>query len=106
MKEFDEYEAIKVMRESLPEEAQSLYDDDQLLNLIDVIWDFYEQNGMLDIDLVDDDSAEDDNMLTELIDYAQRMIKKDRRATISLEHIPSLVEAEIKYEDSILDGEI
>lgn len=104
MKEFDEYEAIKVMREALPEETQSLYDDDQLLNLIDIIWDFYEQNGMLDIDL-EDDSADDD-MLTELIDYAQRMIKKDRRATISLEHIPALVEAEIRYEDSILDGEI
>ena len=34
MKEFDEYEAMKVMRDALPEEAQSLYDDDQLLNLI------------------------------------------------------------------------
>lgn len=105
MKEFDEYEAMKVMRDALPEEAQSLYDDDQLLNLIDIIWDFYEQNGMLDIDL-EDDSADDDDMLTELIDYAQRMIKKDRRATISLEHIPALVEAEIRYEDSILEGEI
>lgn len=105
MKEFDEYEAMTVMRDALPEEAQSLYDDDQLLNLIDIIWDFYEQNGMLDIDL-EDDSADDDDMLTELIDYAQRMIKKDRRATISLEHIPALVEAEIRYEDSILEGEI
>ena len=105
MKEFDEYEAMTVMRDALPEEAQSLYDDDQLLNLIDIIWDFYEQNGMLDIDL-EDDSAADDDMLTELIDYAQRMIKKDRRATISLEHIPALVEAEIRYEDSILEGEI
>lgn len=104
MKEFDENEAIEFMRNSLPEEAQSIYDEDQLLNLIDIIWDFYEQNGMLDIDLDNDgNSDEDEDVLSELVDYAQRMIKKDRNATIAPEHIPALVEAELRYEDSILD---
>lgn len=105
MKEFDENEAIEFMRNSLPENARTIYDDDQLLNIIDIIWDYYEQNGMLDIDVDSDESDDEENMLSELIDYAQRMIKKDRNATIISEHIPSLVEAELKYEDSILATE-
>ena len=106
MKEFDENEAIEFMRKSLPESAQNIYDEDQLLNLIDIIWDYYEQNGMLDIDLVEGDCDDDENMLAELVDYAQRMVKKDRNSTIALDHVPVLVEAELKYEDSILDDEL
>lgn len=105
MKEFDENDAVDFMRNSLPEEAKTIYDDDQLLNLIDIIWDYYEQNGLLDIDL-DDDIDDNGDILPDLIDYAQRMVKKDRNSIISLEHIPTLIEAELKYEDSILEDEL
>lgn len=39
MKEFDEKEAIKAMRTAISEEKSRLYDDDELLNIIDIIWD-------------------------------------------------------------------
>lgn len=104
MKEFDENDAVDFMRSSLPEEDKTIYDDDQILNLIDIIWDYYEQNGLLDID-IDDDNDDNNDILPDLIDYAQRMVKKDRNSIISLEHIPILIEAELKYEDSILEDE-
>lgn len=104
MKEFDENDAVDFMRNSLPVEAKTIYDDDQILNLIDIIWDYYEQNGLLDID-IDDDNDDNNDILPDLIDYAQRMVKKDRNSIISLEHIPILIEAELKYEDSILEDE-
>ena len=40
MKEFDENEAIKTMRASLPEGKAQGYSDDDLLNLVDIIWDY------------------------------------------------------------------
>lgn len=104
MKEFDENDAVDFMRSSLPEEDKTIYDDDQILNLIDIIWDYYEQNGLLDID-IDDDNDDNNDILPDLIEYAQRMVKKDRNSIISLEHIPILIEAELKYEDSILEDE-
>lgn len=101
MKEFDENEAIAAMRKVLGNEANIKYSDDELLNLIDIIWDFYEQNGLLDLDLNDD--SDDDDILPDLIDYAQRMIRKDRMAVIAVEDVALLVKAEIAYEDSLFD---
>lgn len=100
MKEFDENEAIKTMRASLPEGKTQGYSDDDLLNLVDIIWDYYEINGLLEIDL---DEDETEVSVTDIVDYANRMIRKDKGANIAPEDIPLLVEAELDYENSILD---
>lgn len=100
MGEFDEAEAIAAMRGVLTETEQSAYSDDELLNLVDIIWDFYEQNGMLDIDI--DDEDDDDDFLPDLIDYACRMIKKDKSAKLSIDSVERLVMAEIAYEENLI----
>lgn len=100
MKEYDENEAVKAMREALNETGAATYSDDDLLNLVDIIWDFYEINGLLDIDNDDDGpdiSSED------IADYARRMLKKDKEANIMADDVLPLIEAEIAYEDSLLD---
>ena len=48
MKEFDEKEAVKAMRQALSPEASQRCSDDELLNVIDIIWDWYEESGLLD----------------------------------------------------------
>lgn len=40
---FDEDEAIKFIRNYMPENIRNLYSDDEILNIIDMIWDYYEQ---------------------------------------------------------------
>lgn len=101
MNEYDEIKAINAMRAALPADCANAYDDDELLNLVDMIWDYYEQNGLLDIDFDDDDSDSDTNLLQELVDYAKRMIKKDKGATLNTDHLPILIQAELDYEDSL-----
>lgn len=100
MKEFDENEAIRYMRDTLSESESKNYDDDQLLNLLDMIWDYYEQNGLLDVDC-DEDDSDIETLVTEIEDYARRMLKKDSGANIQPEHLRKLIEAEMEYEDSI-----
>ncbi|MCM1293256.1 MAG: hypothetical protein NC230_06745 [Bacteroides sp.] len=102
MKEFEESEAIAAMRVALPEDLRNTYSDDELFNLLDIVWDYYEQNGLLDVDLNDDDDDDDDQMFVDLCDYARRMIRKDRKATLDPELIEQLVAAEIEYENSLL----
>lgn len=98
--EFDESKAIAAMRAHVGEDISALYDDDELLNLIDLIWDFYEENGLLEID--DDDNMDDeDAILDDLVAYATRMLRKDRLATIRPEHIRPLIEGEIAYEQEL-----
>ncbi len=104
MKEYDSNEAIKRMRNAIDADASAFYDDDQLINLIDIIWDYYEMNGLLEIDLEDDEDNTD--IQSELIDYASRILKKDKGAVIKPEHIEPLVLAELAYEDELLDSSL
>lgn len=97
--EFDENEAVKYMRSHVPAELSEMYkDDDELLNLIDLIYDYYEANGLLDLDLDDtDDELDMDDMLS----YVTRMLKKDKGAKLQPEHVPAFVNAYMDYEDSL-----
>ncbi|MBO4995518.1 MAG: hypothetical protein J6C78_06075 [Muribaculaceae bacterium] len=100
--EYDENKAIEYMRRSLPDDVAKSYDDDEYLNVIDLIWDFYEENGLLDID--GDEDIEEDALLDDLIEYAKRMIKKDKSAVMRLEHIEPIIKAEIEYESTLDEG--
>ena len=98
MKEFDEKEAIKVMRGVLSEESSRLYDDDELLNVIDIIWDWYDDQGLLDIYT----EADDEDVNTEaLIKHVGKMLAKDTDSPIRREDVEPLVSAELRYEQSL-----
>ena len=97
--EFDETKAIEYMRKALGKPGEG-FDDDQLLNLIDIIWDFYEENGLLDID-ADEEIDDEEDVLDDLVAYAGRMLRKDKESRISDDDIAPLIEAEIDYENSL-----
>ena len=103
--EYDENIAIKLLRKVLSVKSNAIYNDDEILNVIDMIWDFYDENGMLDIDLED---GEDDSeaIYSELCDYVIRMLKKDKEAKILPEDVPAIVKAEVDYELSLEEGEL
>ena len=63
--EFDETKAIEFIKSRLPENAPN-YDDDEILNIIDMIFDYYEDNGLLDIN-ADDEGEDIDNIHLKLI---------------------------------------
>lgn len=98
MKEFEEKDAIKAMRSILSEESSKLYDDDELLNIIDIIWDWYEDQGLLDIDA----EADDEDVNTDaLIKHVGKMLSKDSDSPVKREDVEALVMAELRYEQSL-----
>ena len=98
---FDENEAIEFIRKQLGEEISAKYSDDDILNIIDAIYDCYEENGLLDIS--DEDIDDDDALpMDELCTYVQRMMRKDKGCKVSPEDIDKIIVAELDYEDSLL----
>lgn len=88
------------MRGCLPEDWRDRYDDDQLLNVIDIIWDLYEDSGMLDISAaLDDDDA--DLSFEDITAHVAKMLRKDKGSEIAQEHVAPIVQAELVYEESI-----
>lgn len=102
MKEFKEKDAIKLMRAALAPESADLYDDDEILNVIDIIWDWYDDNGLLDIDT----EADDEEVNTDsLIKHVRKMLAKDSDSPVKPEDVEPLVMAELRYEQSLEDFE-
>lgn len=97
--EFDEQKAIEFIKQRLSEANRTNYDDDEILNVIDIIFDYYEDNDMLDIDLDDDDDEESTN---QLIQHVVKMLTKDPYTQIVAEDVDCIVRAELEYEQSIV----
>lgn len=97
--EFDEFRAVAFINNKLAEAGRQPYPEDEVLNIIDMIWDFYEENGLLD---PDDDDDSDEDIEPEMIDYVNRMLRKDKGAKVAPEDVPLMVRAEVEYEDSVL----
>ncbi len=98
MKEFDEKEAVKAMRQALSPEASERCSDDELLNVIDIIWDWYEESGLLDIDSEADD---EDVNVDALNAHVRKMLAKDKLSPIRPDEVEPIVAAELRYEQSL-----
>lgn len=98
--EFDELKAVEAMNNALREAGRTPYDTDEVLNVVDMIWDFYEENGLLDLESDPDDDPDD--IEQEVADYVRRMLRKDSAAAVLPEDVDILVRAEMAYEDSVI----
>ncbi len=93
--EFNEDDAIKYIISSLDlKEA----DEDEILNIIDIIYDYYDDNGLLDIDCMNDDEVDVDA----LIAYVKKITAKDKACPFTPEEVESIVRAELDYESQTL----
>lgn len=95
--EFDESEAIKFIKSHI----SVTVDDDDILNIIDIIWDYYEDNGFLDINFDDGNEDIDEEMINALIHHAQKINQKDKFSTLSNQIVEEIVKAEIEYENTL-----
>ena len=95
--EFDENKAVDFINSRLGDKK---YPADEILNVIDMMYDYYEQNGMLDPDNDDDDT---EDIEKELVEYVVKMLRRDKLAKIDIADAPVIVKAELDYEDQIAD---
>jgi len=93
---------IDAMRAALPEQLRNKYSDDDLTIIYDIVWDYYEDKGLLDINMDDDD---DDLDIDDLVAHTRKMLKKDKGNTIDTNDAEALVMAEISAEDALYDAD-
>jgi len=93
---YDDDEAIKFIRNQIPQELKVKFSDDDLNYLIDLIYEFYEEKGFLN-----DDDTEVDIDLDELTAYVVKQAKKDKVGIYTEDEISFVVDAEIAYCDSL-----
>ena len=94
MLEYDENDAIEFIVKKIGIEIE----EDEILNIIDIIWDYYEDNGMLDISMDNDDDESD---MSTLIAHVVKIVSKDKSSNLEKDVIAQIVEAELAYEESL-----
>ena len=96
---FDEDDAVNFIRETLPKSVSEKYSDDEILYVIDTIWDWYEKNGYLSLDTeVTDDGLLDDE---QLVAYVRKEIRNDKEIMMDPDDVGLIVKGELQYEESI-----
>ncbi len=90
--EFDENKAIKYIKTHATDEAIASYNDDDILLVIDSIFNYFEKY----------DECEDfDDDLQNITRFVKQQLAKDKDNVINLNHVKPIVEAELAYEDSL-----
>lgn len=99
--EYDEQAAIDYIRTHIDAAMLDDVSDDEILNLIDVVWDYYEDHGLLEMSI--DDDLDDEADIDEMVKYVQKVIAKDKKSPLTPEAVDRMVRLEVEYEDTIED---
>ncbi|MDE6246354.1 MAG: hypothetical protein K2M41_00725 [Muribaculaceae bacterium] len=100
--EYDEEKAIEFIRKYVGDDISNQYSDDEILYVIDIIWDYYEKKGFLSYNKqVTDNEILDDE---ELIAFVNKELKNDQTILMDPKDVGSIVKGELEYEESLEDA--
>ncbi|NDW18930.1 hypothetical protein D0T53_08385 [Dysgonomonas sp. 216] len=97
--QYDEDDAVKFIRNYIPQELKEKLSDNDINYIIDVIYDFYDEKGFMNDDISDEDIVELDE--DELIEYVIKSAQKDKVNTFTHEEINFVVQGELQYCESL-----
>src|ERR1035437_461244 len=93
---YDEDEAVKFILNYIPAETKVRIDDDKIQYVLDVVYDFYDENGLIDEDSTEEASIDEEEMFKFIIKCA----KKDK-IQISEDDIQLILDGEYEYGKSL-----
>lgn len=100
IKAYDEDEAVDFIREFLPSEIKDKYTDDEILLVIDTIWDYYESKGLTTLPSEDEEEEEEVD-IDALTAYVDKEIKKDDELVMDTADIKFIIQGELAYEKTL-----
>jgi len=96
---YDDDESVKFIKNALPESVRNKYDDDDIIYIVDLIYEFYDSKGFMDDD--QDDEVEIDIDEDELVAFILSNAIEDGIGKYETEDISLIVDAELDYCESI-----
>jgi len=93
---YDEDEAVKFIMNHLASEGKNGIDDMKVEYVLDVIYEYYDENGLIDEDTAEEASIDEEDMLK----FVMKCISKDKM-DLTEDDVESILEAEYEYGKSI-----
>lgn len=87
------------IRKHIPGSVSDQYSDDEILYVVDTMWDYYESKGLvrLNPEMTEDEAAN----LEALTAYVKKEVRKDDELLMDPEDVECIIKAELAYEESI-----
>ena len=99
---YDDDDAVKFIRKTLPEDVRNKYDDDNIIYIVDLIYDYYDSKGVLDEGIQEEnDEDEIDIDEDELVAYVTTHAIAEGIGKFEAEEIALIVQAELEYCESL-----
>lgn len=93
---YDEDEAVKFILKLIPAELKEKINEDAINYVLDVVYDYYDENGLLDEDAVDETSIDEEEMLK----FVVKAAKKDK-IDLNEDDIQLVLDGEYEYGKSL-----
>ena len=94
---YDDEEAVKFIKNFLPENIKDKFNDDDINYIIDLIYDFYDSKGLMD----GDDDKDIDINEDELVSYVVKGALSDGVGKYDADDVSFIVQGELEYCESI-----
>lgn len=93
---YDEDDAVKFILKLIPAELKEKINEDAINYVLDVVYDYYDENGLLDEDAVDETSIDEEEMLK----FVVKAAKKDK-IDLNEDDIQLVLDGEYEYGKSL-----
>jgi hypothetical protein len=90
---FDEDEAVKFIYNFIPKEMRKHISEDDIDYVLDIMYDYYEKNDLIDEDSTEEASIDEEDMFN----FIMNCIKKDKVVTLSEESLQIVLDGEFEY---------
>lgn len=98
---YDEEAAVRFIRDYVPANVSERYSDDEILLVVDTIWDFYEKRGLTSLD---DIESEDELLdVDDLTAYVKKEMARQKEILMDPKDVELIVKGELEYEKAIED---
>jgi len=93
---YDEDDAVKFILNYIPVESKERINDEKIEYVLDVVYDFYDESGLIDEDSTEEASIDEEEMFK----YIQKCAKKDKMK-LSEDDIQLILDGEYEYGKSL-----
>jgi hypothetical protein len=93
---YDEDDAVKFILNFIPADAKKRINDEKIEYVLDVVYEYYDENGLIDEDSTEEASIDEEEMFKFILKAA----KKDKM-TLSEDEIQLIMDGEYEYGKSL-----
>ncbi|WP_329902940.1 hypothetical protein [Porphyromonas pogonae] len=96
---YDDMASVAFIRNYIPQDLKEKLSDDDIVYIVDLIYDFYESRGYMDMEDDDDEIVEIDE--DELVDYVVKNAQKDKVGKFDSDEVRFIIQGELEYCQSV-----